>query len=517
MDRDNSSKETAADLGIACESCRKRKLKCSREQPSCSHCQRFAVECIYENEKKKPGFKVGVIETLTRRLNELEKRVAEHETGRNEGTHSTEQNGGKGARFGVEDNVRAEQLRTDGLISALEKMTKEVKHLSGSISMSLAPNLRHTETDGTNFDAPATKRRKLDNEAGTNFNDRGDEIACIDAYFSFIHPWLSILHEPSVRKEYRDRGGEGRLKIIISAMKVAVLRFVRGKHDQGRRDGSNFDAHDEITISKRYIHEKALDEITLENVQALLILTYTELTDDNIQKACSLLSIVTRHIEYLQLNREQLLDSRSFSHTQGHFQAPSSSSFDSRSSANTNAIFAPPIPLVSVDWIQEEEKRRLVWNTFILDRLIASITGQAFSLDGSMVDRKLPVCASFWFTNQEIVTPRLRVKSGDMMGLEHRIIYIPPMFDARIQHNGVEEGNVVGERDPGTGSLALYVEAVECMGLVVESFLKKQRALETLEGASKWLRRFKDLDTFLMRLVPFLVLLDLLPLKSFSK
>src|SRR5690242_19547267 len=68
----------------ACASCKKRKLRCSRDIPVCSHCLRLckrlllsvyramltsnpATECIY-NPKQKPGLKPGAVEALTRRV-----------------------------------------------------------------------------------------------------------------------------------------------------------------------------------------------------------------------------------------------------------------------------------------------------------------------------------------------------------------------------------------------------------------------------------------------------------------
>jgi hypothetical protein len=67
----------------ACVSCRKRKLKCSREVPSCSHCLRLckypaqactrfqliekAIRCVY-SPKQKPGLKTGALEALARRV-----------------------------------------------------------------------------------------------------------------------------------------------------------------------------------------------------------------------------------------------------------------------------------------------------------------------------------------------------------------------------------------------------------------------------------------------------------------
>lgn len=83
---------THGDPRPACKTCRRRKLRCSRETPVCSHCRRagelsiyffntmlmrvpFAncwahsgTQCAYDNDREKPGLKTGAVEALRRRV-----------------------------------------------------------------------------------------------------------------------------------------------------------------------------------------------------------------------------------------------------------------------------------------------------------------------------------------------------------------------------------------------------------------------------------------------------------------
>lgn len=76
---------TAADTEVpSCQGCRRRKLRCSRDKPTCNHCQRLGelrtsnhgiciltmpdAPCVYDTKKSKPGVKTGVIEGLNRRV-----------------------------------------------------------------------------------------------------------------------------------------------------------------------------------------------------------------------------------------------------------------------------------------------------------------------------------------------------------------------------------------------------------------------------------------------------------------
>jgi hypothetical protein len=56
--------------GGACEFCKRRKLKCSAEEPSCAQCRKMGKECVYSQVKQRSRVRV-----LEDRLAELEKRM----------------------------------------------------------------------------------------------------------------------------------------------------------------------------------------------------------------------------------------------------------------------------------------------------------------------------------------------------------------------------------------------------------------------------------------------------------
>ncbi|KAH7176033.1 hypothetical protein EDB81DRAFT_31452 [Dactylonectria macrodidyma] len=47
----------------------RRKAKCSRDQP-CSSCLKLGIDCVYDQEKSKPGMRTGAIESLNERVGE---------------------------------------------------------------------------------------------------------------------------------------------------------------------------------------------------------------------------------------------------------------------------------------------------------------------------------------------------------------------------------------------------------------------------------------------------------------
>ncbi|KAI9228080.1 MAG: hypothetical protein DHS80DRAFT_16133, partial [Piptocephalis tieghemiana] len=60
-------------LAQACEPCRRKKVKCNGQHPTCSRCAALNLECNYvpRTGKRKP--RQGYIETLEQRLRDMER------------------------------------------------------------------------------------------------------------------------------------------------------------------------------------------------------------------------------------------------------------------------------------------------------------------------------------------------------------------------------------------------------------------------------------------------------------
>src|SRR5947208_13989462 len=60
-------------LAQACDVCLKKKVKCSGDKPSCSSCTRLGATCTYMPSTRKRGPRVGLVESLEKRLQQMEK------------------------------------------------------------------------------------------------------------------------------------------------------------------------------------------------------------------------------------------------------------------------------------------------------------------------------------------------------------------------------------------------------------------------------------------------------------
>lgn len=73
---DNTGGGASSAKRIACVICRKRKLKCDGNKPSCSTCKRLNHDCAYDEVRRKSGPKRGYVKALEERLSMLPRSVA---------------------------------------------------------------------------------------------------------------------------------------------------------------------------------------------------------------------------------------------------------------------------------------------------------------------------------------------------------------------------------------------------------------------------------------------------------
>lgn len=65
---------------ISCRSCRLKKIRCSRTRPSCQACELGKCDCLYDASPRKKGPNTEVLKQMLKRIDGLEKRLAEKES-----------------------------------------------------------------------------------------------------------------------------------------------------------------------------------------------------------------------------------------------------------------------------------------------------------------------------------------------------------------------------------------------------------------------------------------------------
>jgi hypothetical protein len=200
-----------------------------------------------------------------------------------------------------------------------------------------------------------------------------------------------------------------------------------------------------------------------------------------------MIGLLTRSIDYLQLTTE-----------------PATSPFRS---------LVRPLRLVqpSSDWTELEERRRLFWVIFLLDRFCSSHTGWNTSLTADDVHRRLPADGGYFTRQEPVTTPYFGIWGRAAARIGRSLANVPAQYNEeepaveQLAGTGASPSSANGYIDASKlGAFAYCVEATESLSQVTTFFLQQRINWKDKEHAISWLTRFKELD---LRLVHWKIFL----------
>ncbi|KAI1067849.1 hypothetical protein LB507_010537 [Fusarium sp. FIESC RH6] len=483
---------TVADTEVpSCQGCRRRKLKCSRDQPTCNHCQRLDSPCIYDLKKNKPGVKTGVIEGLSRRVEALESTVYD-------GSHIThtvplsDSSQIVGAFSSLIQELRGLVSSAGGLLPLHGANNPSVppQHATPRTVSSSSPN---------DSQQPPRKRRRVDSCGNPNIElalvlpsnaelpprELLEEV--IDAYFILVQPWIPILHETRFRSRFYNREQLPCLTVLLHAIVFAAIRFV----DADGEKLSEKETESWISKSRSIVLLSGMDSMSVENLQALSIIAFTDMGNGDMSRAWPIIGSLSRSVSYLQLSVES--DDRE----QGLLLKPLTS--------------LPP----SQNWTQDEERRRVFWSIFILDRLCSIMTGWNVSLTSNDVRRRLPADGGLWHKEETVLTPYFGIWDRSAAKMGNSIVFLPAHYPSPEQQVTEPPAETPSTNTTTTkkndnvdmttvGAFAYCIEATESLSRVIMYFLQQKVNLKDRGEVGNWLTRFKELDLRLVHWKMFL-------------
>ncbi|KAM9877519.1 hypothetical protein VDGL01_08356 [Verticillium dahliae] len=500
MDLQTTPAETAGIVGPeadvpSCQGCRRRKLKCSREQPTCAHCSRLESPCIYDLKRNKPGIKPGAVGSLSRRLEVLEntllKQTERGACGCAQGDrHSAEPTGEAPNVLGVL-SLLAQELHK------LNAQTRPPPPIAEALvpSPSVSQGSSRIAVDGHAFSAESPgrprKRRRVDSCGNPTieltFALEDLENICtnlpppalledvINAYFGLIQPWIPMIHETQFRARIHDPGQLPGLVVLLHAMVVAALRFV----DSAGIGLPQAELKTRATRSRNIVMLTAMDHLSVENLQALLIVAFNDIGHGDSAKAWSVIGSLTRTIEYVQLSVESDLDGK-------------------------EPLLKPLTTIPAPDnWTEEEQRRRVFWNVFCLDRWNTSLTSDD-------VQRRLPADGGLWHKEEPVTTPYFGIWDRSAARIGKSIAFLPGHSTAPASEAPLTTSNTGASSGPNTvdmttvGAFAYCIEATESLSRVTTYFLQQKIDFQDRQEVSSWLTRFKELDLRLVHWKMFL-------------
>lgn len=430
--------------GPACQSCRKRKAKCSRQQP-CSHCERLEVECIYDERRMRPGMKTGAIEALNQRLSNLEQMFI-----------------GQGMLLrpllaqALED---APTIQVDsGKPASLDQQADQLKqHL-----LEASATLQHPS------EPPPKLNKAHDNHEGSEdlvgsppMLPEAEVDALVHWYFENVHRWIPVLHAHHFQERLHDPAQRRGLNTILHAITSLCLRF---------SSGSSLSPAEKKSASRRCRHAvilQSMERFSVGNLQALVIVAFDIIGSGRGPSAWSVVGSMTRTVEHLRLSTEASNDA-------------------SNEESAEYLIRRMSFLRKAESWTEEEERRRVFWCVFIMDRFCSVATGWNNSLTGADVRRRLPCEGAIWKAGTPVKTP--------FFGIAERPSHAPQTLTLASERHPADD-----EEMEAIGGFAFCVEATESLNLVTKFFLQYAINIKDPQEVQMWLMRFKELDLRLVK------------------
>ncbi|KAH8725051.1 hypothetical protein GQ44DRAFT_772455 [Phaeosphaeriaceae sp. PMI808] len=456
----------------ACASCKKRKLRCSRETPTCSHCQRLATECVYQ-PKQKPGLKPGAVEALTRRVACLERILLDD-------------SGNVRPQFNDTTEVQDVSLIKNG------DLHSHSADNSPNLPQPDEPAKAHSE-QGQQEPKPNPLKRKLDHAHVESWRLDLDDIdisqhlpgqpllsKVVDFFCTSFHHWIPYIHKQRLQKRVCEGVHSPGFDLVLHALVAVGFRHM----DPNILFLDQAEIRRQSRISHLIVETHSVRNVSLESLQALIFIVFDYLNNGQTHRAWPLIGSLTRTIDYLQLTTE-----------------PSPPQLGS---------LMKPVRLVQPtnDWTELEERRRLFWVIFLLDRFCSIGTGWNTSLTADDVHRRLPADGGYFTREEPVTTPYFGIWNKAAARIGKSLANVPAQYneeDSSVEPPGASPGSANSLIDASKlGAFAYCVEATESLSQVTAFFLQQRINWQDKEHAVNWLTRFKELD---LRLVHWKIFL----------
>lgn len=338
----------------ACSTCRRKKQKCSREEP-CRSCVSTGSECIYEDAQRRGG-KPGYIDALVKRMDTLEALVLGQSLllGPTLGPVASKHDSDDPP--GLDDMLQSVRQR---LIQQGNKRRRT--HSSSNGSSPLGVPMVVTQV--------SAKSRNIDDVSALAANSPKPPVPSlpimrelVNIYFNRIHPWIPILHRPYIDAALESQDEKPSEVVLLAIVAVTIRFYACGQQMQElyhRR------YHDAVILA-------CMHSFSVETLQASIIIAFNTVGSGKGPTSWSIVSSATRIVEQLGLAVEEE---------------------ESNQNKLLNRIgFLPP----TKNWTEKESFRRIFWCIFLLDRFCSVATGWNTGLPIDHIKRRLPVEGCFW-------------------------------------------------------------------------------------------------------------------------
>ena len=292
--------------------------------------------------------------------------------------------------------------------------------------------------------APSNKRRRIasPNAKHDRHRIRDGQLPSrlildnvINKYFATVHHWIPTIHERRFRARLDDPIDSQNLIILLHALIAVALKHV----DAATVGLRPQEVEEQIALSTDFVALRATESISIENAQALVLLCWERMGSADWPKAWPVLGALTRSVDYLQLTIEP-------------------------SEHRSKPLLAPLVLLAEPQSHAEaEERKRVFWTAFMLDRLCSLTCGWSTDFTSDNVSRRLPCNGGIWRRNEASNTPYFGLWEKSQAKLGAPVAYLQTHRASPNEQSSVGRGlggsNAIDISQ--LGALAYRIEATE--------------------------------------------------------
>ena len=266
-------------------------------------------------------------------------------------------------------------------------------------------------------------------------------LTLVDLYFKNVNTWSPILDRKVLFDTFFGPSMPNKPDLVLlHAIVATTLRF-----SNDPRLTSDFRRHHH-KVSKEKVHLYGLEHSNIRALQALMVLSLDVLGSSNGPQGWNLLAMIARSIVQLDL----------------HVEKSVSLALPTHPSITTPQAFVLPEPK---SWVEDEERRRLCWMIFVLDRYATvATTSFDFVFNDEEMDRQLPCRYDLFSQNQPVETRWHR--QSDQPAIN---------------------------RPENLGSFSYHCEILKVLSRI-HRFLRRPIDIGSLADVAQWQKSYRQLD-----------------------
>ncbi len=323
-----------------------------------------------------------------------------------------------------------------------ESMQKDLEHQNTHHASSNFTDVMFIEDKSTDRPWKPPTSRSAEAVARCQLPPHALLYSLVNLYFECINPWFPVLHREATLKALF--GSDVLTEddhVLLHAIVATTLRF---SDDPGLTLEARNQYYDS---SKQRVLLYALENSSVRSLQAMVILAVDLTGSVNGPPAWNLLALITRNTMHLGIAAEM----------RSGIGAPARVSI---STLRAMVLCEPR------SWAEDEERRRLFWGAYILDRYATISTAFDFGLNEKEIDRRLP-CDTASFE------------------AEH------PVESSWFSPLG--QSNYAERHTENLGSFAYYCEL---LGIIsrIHQFLKRPVDIGSAIEVAQWQKSYRDLN-----------------------